>query len=264
MEFPPWTQRISNILLDWIASDPLLSNLFFMLVPQFKIISWNVQGAGSRSFLNNLKNLIRLHDLTILVLLETRISGSQANKVCAQIGFDGLIRVEAVGFSGEEVIRTVYSQLITLVRRRLLEELWSRLLNFGATSDLPWLLLGEFNETKALDERTVDLGFSGRKYTWNRGTNPSTRTSTRLDRCLCNASWSTRFIEASIRHLTTNQSDHAPLLVDFNGFNQEVTSSRPFRFQEAWLMTMNSMPFGESLGHMGATNSSSLLLGDSP
>ncbi|KAL8150347.1 hypothetical protein V2J09_020155 [Rumex salicifolius] len=64
------------------------------------IITWNVQGAGSREFMITLKELIRIHNPAILVMVETRLSGRQADKVRDTIGFDGVARAEAIGFQG--------------------------------------------------------------------------------------------------------------------------------------------------------------------
>jgi len=61
---------------------------------------WNVQGAGSTSFLNTLKELIRKFDPKIVVIVETKISGRQAQEVCNKIGFEGQYRVKAQGFKG--------------------------------------------------------------------------------------------------------------------------------------------------------------------
>ncbi|KAL8152276.1 LOW QUALITY PROTEIN: hypothetical protein V2J09_010036 [Rumex salicifolius] len=107
-------------------------------------------------------------------------SGRQANKVCMKIGFDGLIRSEAVGFSGgiwhrdrvslvdvdahdqvilfkvngvglsEWILSAIYASPNPTCR----EELWSRLLNFSASNNLPWMMIGDFNETRCLEERT--------------------------------------------------------------------------------------------------------------
>lgn len=63
-------------------------------------IVWKSKGVTSNSFRHNLKNYIRLHNPSIVCLLEPRVSGNQANKICSSIGFDEWIRVEVVGFSG--------------------------------------------------------------------------------------------------------------------------------------------------------------------
>lgn len=61
---------------------------------------WNVQGAGSPAFLTMIKELIMVNKPTILVLVETHISGDKAQKICDKIGFSSHVRVDAQGFSG--------------------------------------------------------------------------------------------------------------------------------------------------------------------
>ncbi|KAL8143889.1 hypothetical protein V2J09_016921 [Rumex salicifolius] len=275
-----------QVLELWSAEDPKFLMLCSMIMSEFKIISWNIQGAGNKQFLHCLKDLIRMHDPTILVLLETRISGTQADKVCAQIGSDSLIRSEASGFSGgiwvlwrnDRVFVSevdVQVQAVTLKVRRtgehiwlfsaiyanpkpaMREYLWHHLLEVAADNDLPWLLLGDFN-TANLEERTgnfdelrrrcarfsnwieemnlLDLGYSGQRYTWSRGRDPETRTNARLDRERCTADWHAQFSDASLRHLLRNQSDHVPLLVNYNGFEPDSIRNKTFRFQAAWLL----------------------------
>ncbi|XP_019198960.1 PREDICTED: uncharacterized protein LOC109192713 [Ipomoea nil] len=64
------------------------------------VLVWNCQGAASRSFRRTLKQYLREHKSVITCLLEPRVSGSQANDICFDLGFDEWCRVEAVGFSG--------------------------------------------------------------------------------------------------------------------------------------------------------------------
>ncbi|KAL8159669.1 LOW QUALITY PROTEIN: hypothetical protein V2J09_001206 [Rumex salicifolius] len=133
--------------------------------------------------LGMLKDMIRIHDPTVLIILETRISIVQADKVCAHIGFDEVIRAEVVGFRGgiwvlydrvSLVDVDAQSQVISLTVNKAgmaewvhfvvyasptpntRHELWSWLLNFGTEHDLSWLLIGDFNETKNLEKNTGD------------------------------------------------------------------------------------------------------------
>uniref|UniRef100_A0A803NEW3 Uncharacterized protein n=1 Tax=Chenopodium quinoa TaxID=63459 RepID=A0A803NEW3_CHEQI len=71
---------------------------FPMFNMSLKIMIWNVQGIGNK--LAVLRELIRINDPSILALVETHISGEQAQKICDRIGFSGQFRVEAQGFSG--------------------------------------------------------------------------------------------------------------------------------------------------------------------
>uniref|UniRef100_A0A803MB37 Uncharacterized protein n=1 Tax=Chenopodium quinoa TaxID=63459 RepID=A0A803MB37_CHEQI len=83
--------------------------LFNMVI---KILIWNVQGVGNKLAL--IRELVRINNLTVLVLVETNISVVQAQNICDQICFSGQTRVDAQGFIGgirvfweeEEVIVT--------------------------------------------------------------------------------------------------------------------------------------------------------------
>ena len=100
----------------------------------------------------------------------------------------------------------------------------------------PWLVLGDFNEIVALDEKMgredrsltqlaafkealsdcclSDLGFQGPEFTWsNRRTNDDL-VRVRLDRGVSNSAWSTLFPHPWIAHMIVNNSDHMGLLLD--------------------------------------------------
>jgi len=224
-----------------------------------KLFVWNVRGAGSREFFSNLKEYVRIHRPALIVLLETHISGRRADDVCTRIGFQGMYRVEAQGFMGgiwllwdpcemQVNILRAQPQFITMeivssgVRPWFFtaiyaspvahqrEVLWRGIEGFAGIVDKPWLLAGDFNETKNLEERDhggdemhrrclkfnniiqnnglIDLGFSGPKFTWARSLCEQTRKRARLDRALCNADWRSRFQEASVLQLAHCYSDH--------------------------------------------------------
>lgn len=64
------------------------------------ILVWNCRGAAKRSFHTLISDLKRKYGFSILILLETKISGEQADKVIRKLPFDGVFRVEANGFAG--------------------------------------------------------------------------------------------------------------------------------------------------------------------
>ena len=61
---------------------------------------WNHRGAGNRQFARLIKDLHYNHHFSILVLLETRVSGARADKISEKIGLDGVFRVDPNGFAG--------------------------------------------------------------------------------------------------------------------------------------------------------------------
>ncbi|KAL4290041.1 hypothetical protein GQ457_14G004340 [Hibiscus cannabinus] len=127
---------------------------------------------------------------------------------------------------------------------------WDRIRVLEHGLDLPWILGGDFNVIGSMNERQggsvtrygvcsrfcdflfqsglVDMGFSGPKFTWRRGS-----LSQRLDRCLCNGAWISQFASSEVTHLQQLGSDHRPIMLSLFS-NVEERCSRPFRFLDAW------------------------------
>ncbi|XP_021715352.1 uncharacterized protein LOC110683313 [Chenopodium quinoa] len=180
------------------------------------------------------------------------MGGQQAERISKIIGYMGHTRVDAQGFSGgiwvfwKPDLVTVepihqHNQYITMNIHRVGEEswyftaiyaspdplkrsdLWRELKDFAATHNKPWMLAGDFNDTRFAHERSsscpettrrtaefnewvedmdfLEIEFGGPNHTWARGTSLETRTSARLDRALCNADWSLRFANAAAKNL---------------------------------------------------------------
>ncbi|XP_021717958.1 uncharacterized protein LOC110685744 [Chenopodium quinoa] len=255
---------------------------------------WNVQGAGSSNFIRSLKDLIHAHKPNVLVLVETHMGGDQAVKIANTIKYDGHERVDAMGFSGgiwvlwKTDLVTVnpilkHYQHITMEISRVgdrpwyfsavyanpdptkRKELWKELQEFARQNNEPWLVAGDFNDTRFPSERNtfcretdrrsslfnswveemelVEVEFSGAFHTWARGRSLETRKSARLDRALCNEQWATRFDNAAMKHLPAIHSDHCPILISPNGFVPLQTLHRPFRFQATWMTHENFKEF---------------------
>ncbi|KAL2926259.1 putative RNA-directed DNA polymerase from transposon X-element [Bienertia sinuspersici] len=229
---------------------------------------WNVQGAGNREFLRALKELVRTHRPKVLTLVETHMGGEHAARVASILGFDGHTRVDAQGFSGGiwvywhteqvtihpiiqdphitmEISRTgdvpwLFTAVYASPDPTKRQKLWNELKEFTAKHNQPWLIAGDFNETRFSWERSsyypeTSLEFAGASHTWARGNTPHTQKSARLDRAICNGEWSLRFEHAQVKHLPAIQSDHCPLLISPNGFSPLASIKRPFRFQAAWM-----------------------------
>lgn len=60
----------------------------------------NCNGAIARGFMRTAKTLIEQRKPTLMGLVETRCSGTQAYDICNILGFDYSVRVEALGYSG--------------------------------------------------------------------------------------------------------------------------------------------------------------------
>ena len=107
-----------------------------------------------------------------------------------------------------------------LTKRKIL---WSNLTKVAQLHNLPWLVLGDFNEVLCGEDRyggrqvninralefkecldlcnLLDLGFSGLKFTWLNLRQVTDLILERIDRCFGNPSWRIAFPEASVTHL---------------------------------------------------------------
>ena len=65
-----------------------------------KTLLCNCRGAGNPNFCQNFAELIRYHQPSIVVLVETRISSQRAEIISTGLGFDSVVHFEAEGFSG--------------------------------------------------------------------------------------------------------------------------------------------------------------------
>lgn len=135
------------------------------------------------------------------------------------------------------------------------ENLWSHLNNLKSSIQDPWFLIGDFNEVllpsevrgrnfvtiKAMKFSQVlkhcglfDLGATGNLFTWFQKPEGFGLVSKRLDRALADCNWRNKFPEAYLVNLGRQNSDHSPILLRCYSDIVEK-SSRPFRFQAAWV-----------------------------
>jgi hypothetical protein len=131
---------------------------------------------------------------------------------------------------------------------------WDYLRSLHAAVDLPWLVMGDFNEILYSNEKEggavrsqrcmqafrgalnscnlEDLGYGGDIFTWRRG-----KICERLDRAVCDPRWAAMFPMAAVVNEDFGKSDHRPVLVDTErvlGLN--VPRGQPtLRFEARWL-----------------------------
>jgi hypothetical protein len=113
--------------------------------------------------------------------------------------------------------------------------MWSLMCALRATSDIPWFLVGNFNEALWQHEHLSvcprpeaqmgafrdavllcelkDLRFSGLPFTYDNRRSGRANVKVRLDRALADDRWRDLFTDASVVHLVSPCSDHCPLLV---------------------------------------------------
>jgi endonuclease/exonuclease/phosphatase family metal-dependent hydrolase len=114
--------------------------------------------------------------------------------------------------------------------------MWGMLRCLQAVSNLPWLVVGDFNETmwsfehfsahqrpeRQMEEfrNTLafcdlhDLGFCGLTFTWDIGRSSVANVWVRLDRAVADSAWRELFSSVRVHHLISSRSDHCPVLVE--------------------------------------------------
>ena len=143
---------------------------------EMKLLMWNVRGAGSSAFRDHLLQHINTHKPGIVLVVETRLSGSRAVEVCESLPFTNFRIQDANTFkgglwllwNGAEVNVEPISSNFQVIHANIkvspntspwllsciyaspkLEErllLWEHLKNLSSLNNLPWMCIGDFNE----------------------------------------------------------------------------------------------------------------------
>nr|XP_023919431.1 uncharacterized protein LOC112030994 [Quercus suber] len=249
------------------------------------ILVWNCRGAMKPEFRKTVRDLIAWHSPIVMVITETRLSGAKADEIIEGLPFDGAVVADTIGFVGGiwmlwrsdlvqvDVLAATEQEIHALIRvrsqnfnwiisaiyasPRFAERcvLWENLKLLASLHNLPWAIMGDFNEVIAEEEKSggnpisqrvnailgcmdicqmIDLGFSGPKFTWSNKREIGNLIQCRLDRCWVNPDWRAYYSEANVTHLARINSDHCPLLLNLNP-DSGSCSNRPFRFQSVWL-----------------------------
>ena len=213
------------------------------------------------------------------------MSGAKADNIIRNLPFDGAYSTDTLGFAGGiwllwrsdlvdvDVLSATEQEIHALIRvsssspwllsaiyasPRFVDRcvLWDNLKLIADSHNLPWAVMGDFNEMISNDEKfggnpvcrrrihaytecmdycqLMDLGFSGPKFTWTNMRGVSDLIQERLDRGWVNPRWKALYPEASMQHLARLNSDHCPLLLNLDP-PPPSAATRPFRFQPMWL-----------------------------
>ncbi|KAA3488701.1 Exo_endo_phos domain-containing protein [Gossypium australe] len=131
---------------------------------------------------------------------------------------------------------------------------WNILRQLKRNCNLPWMVIGDFNEIMGgclRDDRQIgafrdvleecelhDLGFTGQWFTWERGKLPNNNIREILDRRVENVAWWESFPDYMVNHLQHSFSDHCPILIYTREGMRDMTVQEevPFRFNVDWSM----------------------------
>ncbi|KAI9113102.1 hypothetical protein K1719_015627 [Acacia pycnantha] len=182
------------------------------------------RGAASKGVAAVIRDMRRCYKIDVVVILEPRISGSNANKT---IKGDQFLHCSMCMGEVRLLFTAIYANLNVQRRHRLREELQKMSENVSE----PWLLAGDFNEFKSLLEQKggrrvnetrcrrfndwiqdcelLDIEASGPFFTW-RGPkwDGLERVFKRLNCCLCNMLWQETFAKAEVKVVLRIGSNH--------------------------------------------------------
>lgn len=163
--------------------------LFLCLWCSMNWLIWNCRGAGDNNFPGLMRDCIRIYNLSFVAILEPRISGVRADSVVNRLGMDGMVRVEANGFSGgiwclwkqsslsvDVVSSSCYcihlkigphsaspwymSVVYASPQAGMREAVWEELTTFAASISLPWCVGGDFNSVLFAHEKEGGAPFN--------------------------------------------------------------------------------------------------------
>ncbi|KAK2449721.1 hypothetical protein QL285_008883 [Trifolium repens] len=204
-----------------------------------KILSWNCRGVSNPSAIPNLRNIAHGHQPDILFLSETLSKAQTMERIRVTLKFNSCLLVDVEGRSGglsvmwrdtincrvmnysrnfvnlivkekeeEEWRLTCYYGYSERGRRR---QAWELLRELRDMSDLPWCIVGDFNDLLAQEDKKgthphpnwlcngfrnavsdcdlTDIQLEGYPYTWIKSRGSPTVVEERLDRAMANSKW---------------------------------------------------------------------------
>ncbi|XP_015936169.1 uncharacterized protein LOC107462117 [Arachis duranensis] len=230
------------------------------------IFSWNTRGIANRDTVRTLKELKRLYKPDVIILLEPRCSGTNAEEVIQSIGSQFSCVEEAVGFSGGVwVLWDDASLMISIIKKqaqfihmrvkitnnpswyitavyaspqeRLRRQLWEDIRDIA--TERKGGSIGNMNACRKFqrwmcDCNLIDLGYVGSKFTWKGAEREGMeRILKRLDRAVANKEWKMMFPDARVETLPRCSSDLYPLLIKTIPARMDI-GEKPFRYEIMW------------------------------
>ncbi|XP_074346242.1 uncharacterized protein LOC141685013 [Apium graveolens] len=158
--------------------------------------------------------------------------------------------------SNEQAGRWRYTGYYGFPERAGRIESWYMLREFSVVLDMPWCIIGDFNDIISMEEKQGgstrprslmagffeaimdcglhDLGFWGDLFIWERSRGQQTWVQERLDRGMAMSSWIEIFPLVEVKVLEVTTSDHLPLLLQLHR-KVYVQRGRRFKFENMWL-----------------------------
>ena len=159
-----------------------------------KIISWNVRGAKKSQVLQEILFLKRTYNPQMIFLLETLVNKNHILQILPKMGFEHFDYVSPVNHSGglavlwnndliyasiirkdsraihmlvhdtQKQINVIISGVYAPAQVSQKDDFWNMLLQMNDVVDLPWCLIGDFNELAAPSEKKGGTTYPQSKF----------------------------------------------------------------------------------------------------
>ncbi|CAO2207064.1 unnamed protein product [Urochloa humidicola] len=246
---------------------------------------WNCRGTGLSRTVQDLTALVRAKCPGLVFLCETHNSENRVANLRWRLGLKNCIAVDSDGRSGGLALFWHESVEVNLTEKNFRyidvstrvsandpwfritfvygeprpenrHRMWDALRRLRTASELPWMVVGDFNEAMwgfehfsatARPERQManfrdvlnacelmDLGFVGLPFTYDNGRSGAANVKVRLDHAVADTGWRDLFPDATVHHLVSSRSDHCPLFLEIRKENWERHKTRIFRYEIMW------------------------------
>lgn len=221
----------------------------------------------------------------LVFLMETKLNESRLQYIKNKIGFSGLLCVSSLGLSGglglmwkdnitvdilsfskNHIDAKITSDDLSLPwrftgyygnpERNRRRESWALLSHLATQNNLPWAIMGDFNDLRDPSEKlgpnphppwlyrgfndTItncglrDFNFDGSQYTWEKARGKPDWTKEKLDRILVSDSWLDVFNGATTTSFEAPSSDHLPLALWPVAVDPRY-KRKSFKFENIWV-----------------------------
>ncbi|XVE72066.1 hypothetical protein DITRI_Ditri11bG0008900 [Diplodiscus trichospermus] len=276
------SKKIRESLFDVVEQENYLAEVGSSAM---SLLSWNCRGLGTSHAVREVTMMVKAECPRIIFLMETKRKANEMEKSRVQWGIDACLTVDCIGRAGglallwtSEINLGIESFSRSHINAKVNSPdgnrrwritgfygepdhskrhiSWYLMRQLARVNSLPWLIVGDFNELTANDEKCggplrnakqmqdfreaiedcslLNIPITGPFFTWSRSYNNDV-VHERLDRGLVTASWLELFPHTCEHHLVSSLSDHCPLLFTVReGVLTNVSHKKPFRFENMW------------------------------
>ncbi|XP_026459010.1 uncharacterized protein LOC113359627 [Papaver somniferum] len=235
-----------------LKNSRVLKRPLWFLMMTFKIGGWNIRGLNDPLKLKEVGRFVALNKLSLVGIVETHVHEMNKDIIRLSINknwrfLDNYENNES-GKIWESEIRCLLCYGDNNSRNRL--ALWNDITAFASSCEIPWVVLGDFNEILAPHERIggtsggnssskdflecismsqlLELPYSGDFFTRSNKQIGQGRIVSKIDRVLVNIEWVTCFTKSKAEFQNPGIYDHSPMVVYI--FERREHGPPPFRF----------------------------------